>query len=42
MIVRRKEDEAGDGWKLPKDNYDFMRMVQKIKAEPNADDNVYF
>ena len=36
MIVGRKEDEAGDGGKLPKENYDFMRMVQKIKAEPNA------
>jgi hypothetical protein len=36
MIVGRKEDEAGDGWILSKDNDDFMRIVQKIKAAPNA------
>jgi hypothetical protein len=29
MIVGRKEDESGDGWILPQDNYDFMRIVQK-------------
>jgi len=36
MLVGRKEDEADDGWILLKDNYVFMRMVQKIKAEHNA------
>jgi hypothetical protein len=29
MIVGRKEDEAGDGWILSQDNYDFKRIVQK-------------
>jgi hypothetical protein len=32
----RKEDEAVNGWILPQDNDDFMRIVQKIKAAQNA------
>ncbi len=36
MIVGRKEDEAGEKWIRAKDNFDFIRIAQKIKAEPNA------
>jgi len=32
----RKEDEGVNGWILPQDNDDFMRIVQKIKAAQNA------
>jgi hypothetical protein len=41
MIVRRKEDEAGDGWKLPKDNYDgFVKSPIAGHCEERSDEAI--